>query len=152
MNSTDERTHEKIEPPYEIIADGLKAGTVVPFFGAAASAVYRPEGETWEPGKPFMPFGVELAKNLALMANYRGEDEEYPNLAFVASWVEHCQGTRRDVNNRLRRCFVVDAEPGNLHATLSSLDRLRLYVTTNYDDMLERALAPRRPHVVIDRG
>jgi hypothetical protein len=34
-----------VEPPYKFIAEGQKAGEVVPFFGAAASAVYRPDGE-----------------------------------------------------------------------------------------------------------
>lgn len=57
-------------PPYKFIADGLKEGTVVPFFGAAASAGYRPKGEAWKPGSPFMPFGGELAVSLANAASY----------------------------------------------------------------------------------
>lgn len=57
-----------LEPPYGYIADGLIAGDVVPFFGAAASAVYRPKNEQWDVGKPFMPFGEELATVLALAA------------------------------------------------------------------------------------
>ena len=29
----------RIDPPYEFIAEGLRAGEVVPFFGAAASDI-----------------------------------------------------------------------------------------------------------------
>jgi hypothetical protein len=53
-----------VDPPFGPIADGLKDGQVIPFFGAAASAVYRPPTEQWEPGKPFMPFASELASTL----------------------------------------------------------------------------------------
>ena len=59
-----------LEPPYEIMVDALLSGKVVPFFGSAASAVYRPPGVMpWEPGKTFLPFGAELASVLARAAN-----------------------------------------------------------------------------------
>jgi hypothetical protein len=67
----------ELEPPYESIADELLNGTVVPFFGAAASAVYRPPEARWEPGKPFLPFGGELAENLARAANYSAAKAAY---------------------------------------------------------------------------
>ena len=177
-------------PPYKFIAEGLKAGRVVPFFGAAASAVYRPQNETWAPGKPFMPFGSELAASLASAAGYTAMDAAYdlaldeifgavldlaanipvdqakatlasvlrkhvarpPDLALIASWAEHVQGDREAVNLELRQSFAVEAQPGLLHTWLASILGTRVYVTTNYDDLLEKALAPREPHVIIDRG
>jgi hypothetical protein len=200
-----------VGPPYGFIAKALKKGRVVPFFGAAASAVYRPLNVPWKPGKPFMPFGGELATALAKDANYPASDEAYrnalaelkralegitwqsdpdrqqlfavlsaaakettegtvqpansglagvlqdlidgpPDLAFIASWAEHVQGTRDDVNDTLHESFAVECSPGLLHETIAGIEATRLFITTNYDDMLEKALAPRQPHLIVDRG
>lgn len=43
------------------------------------------------------------------------------------------------------------AAPGALHKTLAAIKKINLYVTTNYDDLLERALASRHPNVLVDR-
>jgi hypothetical protein len=179
-----------VDPPYQFIAEGLLAGEVIPFFGAAASAVYRPADEPWQPGKPFTPFGSELATTLATAANYPGADKACKatladlmetikgfagdvtdeqlsaalnpvihkhlastlQLAFVASWAEHVQGHRRAVDRKLRQSFAVDCQPGLLHNTLASIEKTQVYVTTNYDDLLEKALGPRKPHLIVDRG
>jgi hypothetical protein len=188
----------------------LNKGRVVPFFGAAASAIYRPSNEPWQPGKPFMPFGGELAETLAKAANYpvaretynalvgelkrafeglvwqsnddrqqvmailsqAAEEEESnaqkaksgliallrnivggaPDLAFIASWAEHVQGNRDYVNDNLHRSFAVECEPGDLHKTIAGVEATRLFITTNYDDLLEKALAPRHPHLIVDHG
>jgi hypothetical protein len=193
--------------PYPLIAMGLKRGRVVPFFGAAASAVYRPE-RPWKPRESFMPFGSELATTLARLANYRSGDEAVaelkqgieevtwqcdpdrqqllallsqevgatgevdaaqqtqsrlalvlqnliagpPDLAFIASVVEHVQGNRDYINDILHDSFAVEAAPGLLHSAIAAVKATRLYVTTNYDDLLEQALAPRQPHLIVDRG
>src|ERR1700732_4152045 len=145
-----------VEPdrvPYGLIATSLKDGTLIPFFGAAASAINRPPNATWGPGKPFLPFGSELATYLADAANYPAIEEAFnalfvemkgamneigagasvpspvldkimeaivpvvrkhvgkPNLALIASWVEHVQGTRRVVDNELRKAFAVGVPP-----------------------------------------
>ena len=201
-----------VGPPYGFIANGLKKGRVVPFFGAAASAVYRPPNEPWEPGKPFMPFGAELAVTLGRAANYPTADRVYgtalaelkralegmtwqcdpdhlqllavlsqavdgttdevtvqqaksavaavlqnltggaPDLALIASWAEHVQGNRDYVNDNLHKSFAVECSPGELHNTISSVEATRLFITTNYDDLLEKALAPRQPHLIVDHG
>src|SRR5262249_37677477 len=78
-----------VDPPYEFIAQGLIAGEVIPFFGAAASAVYRPRNESWEPGKPFMPFGAELATSLASAAKYPVAD-----MAFKAAFSDLLQAVQ----------------------------------------------------------
>jgi hypothetical protein len=184
------------EPPYEIIADSLLSGRAVPFFGSAASAIYRPPGSTpWEPGKPFFPFGAELATALARAANYDAADASYraaeseladaaaaaalgalpgaaqgevgatilaaikpilakhfggPGLALVASYFVQVQGSREMLESKLHRAFNVTAEPGVLQKRLAAIDAIPLYVTTNYDDLIERALEPRQPHIVVD--
>lgn len=75
-----------------------------------------------------------------------------PDLAFVASWAEHVQGHRRAIDRKLHESFAVECAPGLLHEKLAGIKETQLYVTTNYDDLLEQALAPRQPHVIIDRG
>jgi hypothetical protein len=142
------------KPPYGLIASGLKRGGVIPFFGAAASAIYnRQPNEPWQPGKPFMPFGGELAMTLAGEASYP-EDliSNTMDLAQIASWVEHVQGDRDDINDTLRRSFGVECNPGDLHQAISRIEKVQLFITTNYDDLLEKALASRQPHVIIDHG
>ena len=201
-----------IDPPYEFIADGLRAGEVVPFFGAAASAIYRPQDEflgsrqgsscrlagSWPrllPGRRNGPVAdqafkktlADLGQALKAMAWCCEDDRRLilseisrivdektdgatahqaqsvlapalshlnapPDLALVASWAEHVQGHRRAVDRKLHESFAVDCSPGLLHETLARIEATRLYVTTNYDDLLEKALAPRQPHVIIDRG
>lgn len=179
-----------VEPPYEAIAEGLQNGTVVPFLGASASAVYRPQSETWQPGRSFMPFGRELAAALAAHANYPIADTMYkaaltellqavlempvslapekvealirailhkhmgepPDLALIASWVEHVQGDRHILERKLHQCFAIDCAPEILHTTLARIEGIPIYVTTNYDDLLEKALVDRRPHVLVDRA
>jgi hypothetical protein len=138
--------------PYEIIADSLKNGDVVPFFGAAASAVYRPEGEHWEPGKPFTPFGYELATTLANAARYPIRDGRSPDLALVASFTEHVQGNRPYIDRKLHQYFSVECEPGLLQTKLAAIEATKLYLTTNYDDLIEKSLITRQPHLVVDRG
>jgi hypothetical protein len=178
-----------IPPPYRFIAEGLKAGEVVPFFGAAASAVYRPPETSWQRGEAFLPFGGELAAELAsdsgfpidatfqaaladsaeaISSQVAGVSKEQakqilepvlrkhlggpPDLALVASWAEHRQGHRRALNRMLRGCFNIARAPGALHERLAQIDSIPIYITTNYDDMLETALQARQPHLIVDRG
>jgi SIR2-like domain len=140
--------------PYDIIADNLKNGDVIPFFGAAASAIYRPDGESWEPGKPFTPFGYELAATFARAARYPMSQDRPADLALVASYTEHVQGNRPYINRKLHQYFSVEYEPGLLHNKLAQIGAAKLYLTTNYDDLIEKALvaAGRKPHLVVDRG
>jgi hypothetical protein len=144
---------EIVGPPYGFIANGLKKGRIVPFFGAAASAVCRPPNEPWEPGKAFMPFGSELALTLAKAANFpKNLITGSPDLALIASWAEHVQGTRDYVNDNLHKSFAVECSPGELQKIITGIETTRLFITTNYDDLLEKALAPRQPHLIVDRG
>jgi SIR2-like domain len=175
--------------PYELIADELMSGTVVPFFGSAASAVYRPAGAPkWEPGQEFFPFGAELAEILARVSSYNDENPAYeaalsdlaaaasatartvgvgdfkaaldpvlrkhlggPGLALIASFFAYVKGSRPALERKLRQAFDITAAPGALHRRLAAIEEIKLYATTNYDDLLETALASRRPHVLVDR-
>jgi len=63
---------QQIEPPYEVILDRLRQGKVVPFVGAGASIVGRPEGTAWRSESEFPPRGAELSSLLARKSNFIG--------------------------------------------------------------------------------
>jgi hypothetical protein len=56
------------------------------------------------------------------------------------------------LRTELREALNVPAKPGRLHKCLADIDGLRLFVTTNYDDLIEQALERRGPWVVVDKG
>lgn len=138
--------------PFDIIAGALEAGIVVPFLGAAASAIYRPPGVSgWEPGRPYYPFGKELAKDLASRGRFP-DDARAGDLALVASYYVYRHGDRRLLNQHLRNSLDIPCRPGLLHRLLAAIPKPLLYVTTNYDDLIEQALSKRDYHLVVDRG
>lgn len=137
--------------PYGIIADRLRGGLAVPFLGAGASAIYRPDNTAWEAGSPFLPFGYELSKDLARAANFPDSGKER-DLGLVASYYEHVAGDRLALENRLHRLLAIDSTPGSIHRLLARIKQPLLMVTTNYDDLLERAFGNRPFHLVVDRG
>jgi len=127
-------------PDYEEIAKRLKAGTIVPFFGAGASIACG------------LPSGKALAERLVARGNFP-DDKGREDLALVASHLVQKEDSLT-LREELRQALGVSAEPCRLHRCLASprLEALRLFVTTNYDDLIERALEPRAPWVVVDRG
>lgn len=140
-------------PPYGIIANALSTGQVVPFLGAGASAVYRPDDDQdgWDASKGYLPFGSELARLLATDAEFP-DPASASNLALVASYVEHVAGDRGILNGALRRAFDRDRIPGAIHKLLAQIDQPLLIVTTNYDDLIERAFGNKSYYLVVDRG
>jgi hypothetical protein len=156
------------EEHYLTIAEKLGRGRMVPFLGAGANLCDRGH-EEWEPGRPFLPSGGELARHLAVRGRYplstgrdlsrvsqyvdaaRGEDELYlylhevfdsPASALTARKLEEGRGVGEGASapeyplTSLHRLLARVAKSLN-EAGLAHL----LVVTTNYDDLVERALA-----------
>ena len=123
----------------------LVAGRVVPFLGAGASLGRRPAAAGSELGS-YVPSAGELAHYLAEEFFYEGHDEG--NLHAVAEYIETMDG-RAPLYEALRGVFAADYQPTALHrffARFPSLLRGKgmrpnylLLVTTNFDDLLERA-------------
>jgi hypothetical protein len=127
-------------PDYDEIAKRLKAGTIVTFFGAGASIACG------------LPSGKALAERLVIKSQFpdeKGRDD----LAMVASYLVQREDSLT-LRQELRDALCISTEPGRVHRFFvhPTLDALRLFVTTNYDDLIERALKPRQPWVVVDRG
>ena len=124
-----------LEPPYRLIRKGLEAGTVIPFLGAGASLGAAVAGGE---GPVTIPTGRELAEQLALEANY--PEGEEPTLASVAQYYEDVAAGRVALYEQLHTVFTKEYAPGRIHRHLAGVTSPLLIVTTNYDDLMERAL------------
>jgi NAD-dependent SIR2 family protein deacetylase len=127
-------------PDYVEIVRRLKAGTIVPFFGAGASIASG------------LPSASKLAERLVAAGKFPDADGR-DNLALVASYLVQSADSLA-LRDQLREALNVPAKPGRLHQFLArdAFSDLRLFVTTNYDDLIEQSLESRQPWVVVDRG
>jgi hypothetical protein len=130
------------KPPYGEIADLLKSGQVVPFLGAGVNyGARQPPGAGWEETSTFLPSGAELSRFLASKSSFPADEEGGDeDLAKVASFFVETSARKR-LRERLREVFDRDFEPCNIHTYLAEVSRSTplLIVTTNYDDLTERA-------------
>jgi hypothetical protein len=157
--------NHQLDDHFATAVTAIKEGDVVPFLGAGANLCARPAGEEFQIGK-YLPSGAELAAYLARQLNlvtYREDEVRCPHchkshktkvkvshmqdLLRVAQYVEVLHGDG-PLYKHLHHVFGVDYPPTPLHTFLASLPAtLRekqypphlLIVTTNYDDVLERA-------------
>jgi hypothetical protein len=141
-------------PPYGVIWKEFADGTIIPFLGAGASLCGRPmhEGQprAWKGAEDsFLPNGSELGGWLADLCSFP-EPSDVSDLAKVASYYE-VQARRRLLISRLREVFAKEYAPGPVHQFLAESPKPLLIVTTNYDDLIEKAfIAKGRPyHLVV---
>jgi hypothetical protein len=128
---------------YARVAKLLENGAVVPFLGAGANLCDRPDEVPWELGR-FAPSGGELAATLAASGEYPDPDLD---LLRVSQYVDAVLGEGR-LYGYLREVFDSNYPPTSVHRLFARLPaalrerglRQPLLLTTNYDDLLERAL------------
>jgi hypothetical protein len=147
------------------VVSGLRRGRMVPFLGAGVNRCGMGDGP-WDPRGPRLPDGKQLSKHLASRLPI---PEEPPNLAInlarVSQYAHLSYGSGR-LNEELREVFEREDLPVTpVHAFLASLpsrcpknldEETRKYlkhflvVTTNYDDLMEKAFseAGEKFHVV----
>ncbi len=137
------------EPPYTYIHSRLKRGKVIPFLGAGASLVGRTGANKWKsPEDDFLPKAGELS-------DYLGQLTEFPSpeleLTRVAQYFAGLNGPA-GLGDELHDIFAKEYGCGDLHELLAEYP-CPLIVTTNYDDLMERAFRKKsRPfHTVIYR-
>lgn len=139
------------EPPYGIIWNHLKKSEVIPFLGAGASLSGRPPNADWDAkSTTFLPTGAELARRLAAEAEFPGDEAERDDLSRVASYYQESID-RPGLVGRLREVFDKDYQPGQIHEFLADLASPVLIVTTNYDDLIEKALTRKKKpyHLIV---
>jgi hypothetical protein len=129
------------------VAAKLVTGRAVPFLGAGVNLMVRPDEGTSYKFQKFLPSGGELAELIA------GEGYPYAdtkaNLMRVAQYVLEFDG-ELPLYERLHGIFNADYPITDLHKLIASVPRRLaaagrtpfqpLIVTTNYDDLMERAL------------
>ena len=138
----------QLEPPYPFIKDRLQSGQVIPFLGSGASLDKRDFQQTpwYEPQFRYPPSATELADYLARMTQF--PPGETRDLTKVAQYYNVVIG-RRSLNEDLHRIFDDDFPLTPLHELLAAIPAKILVVTTNYDDLIERAFRDRDYDVVV---
>lgn len=141
---------QESEPPYELIREGLAKGKVIPFLGAGVSLGSRAHDQQWtSPSADFLPNAAELAEYLDRRSGYPSGAST--DLTRVAQYFDGVAG-RGGLDDELHSVFAKPYTPAPIHYFLADFANL-LIVTTNYDDLQERALREKnRPfHLVIYR-
>src|SRR6267142_1402299 len=118
---------------------------VTPFLGAGVNMADRPTGAIYEQGK-YLPSGGELAQSLADKFKYPWPDKD--NLLRV-SWYAAFKEDQATLYDYLQTVFDPTYKPTSVHEFLAALPKrlearghpqcYQTLVTTNYDDVLERA-------------
>lgn len=130
--------------PYEAIAEALQEGAVVPFLGAGVNFGHRPPGDKWKTESPFLPSGAELSRYLAKKSAFPLEEDHHrTDLAKVSSFYEENVG-RPSLRKELHKIFgpasqIDDYPTCTIHNYLAGIPKLRLVITTNYDNLTEKA-------------
>lgn len=130
-----------------LIADAMLRGRVVPLLGAGVSNFGRAHGVRWSPHTAdVLPDGHELALYLADAYHY--DEADRGDLVRVSQYVELKVGAG-PLYELLHDVFDVDCSPSALHHLLAGIPsmirrstpdpRYPVFLTTNYDDLLERA-------------
>jgi hypothetical protein len=134
-------------PLYWTIRALLRSGGIIPFLGAGASFGARnPSKVPWRTVKDvnegtwqvsYLPTASELATALASEIEF---PEKTIELTTVSQYFTVMRG-RTPLSSRLHDIFTFDQEPGALHHYLADAagSKPLLIVTTNYDDLIERA-------------
>jgi SIR2-like domain len=136
-----------LDDHYKTVVRGLRNGWVVPVLGAGANRAGRPDGNPWAFGAPYLPDGSELAAYLAEeFDDYEGDPRD---LVRISQYVAVMGGGTGPLYKTLHPVFDRDYAITPVHDFLARLPgllrdagRLRSYplvLSTNYDDLLERA-------------
>jgi hypothetical protein len=113
---------------WRVLTESVRKGECTPLLGAGACT-------------PTLPNGAQFARELATAYNYPLADCE--DLARVAQFLALSSGDakfpKQEIIERIRKCGYPEFVGEEPHHVLASLP-LPVYLTTNYDDFLARAL------------
>jgi hypothetical protein len=143
-----------LPPPYPEIYERVMAGKLIAFLGAGAPLYDRnPKSTPWfqrQQGREvfsYLPTAGELADYLAMRTQL--PESEKGELTKMAQYYEAVLGPD-PLRERLRDIFSYAQAPTPLHQFLAGAAAPVLIVTTNYDDLMERAYQERdKPYDVV---
>ena len=139
---------EPTDNHYKLVLRAFSYGELTPFLGAGVNLSHRPPGVAWTRRQTeYLPSGGELAEHLAEDFFYPGDDRR--NLLRISQYAAIASGSA-PLYRSLHRVFDGDFPPTAVHRLWAKLPALLqnadeapdypLIVTTNYDDLMERAL------------
>jgi len=136
------------KPPFATIRQMLLAGRAIPFLGSGASLPSdHDEVAPLELASLRPPSAGQLTRYLACVGDIAPDDAT--DLPRTAQHYDTLLGVG-SLREQLHQVFNQPFAPGRLHRFLASIPALPLIVTTNYDDLIERAFrdASRPYHLV----
>ena len=148
----------ELDGHYRTIARAMASGRLVLFLGAGANLCNLPTNWKWTPEqRTYLPSGRDLARHLASLC--QSEDDRSWDLARVAQCIAVTEGDG-PLYSELRKLFDADYDLTPLHTFIASRPAVlraqgcvhghQLVMTTNYDDLLERAFdAAGEPYDVV---
>lgn len=155
---------EFTEEECKLIAERVDNGTIVPFFGAGASISrglpsgseltrILSEAAKFPPPKrqPYVEMALTGVQSKAGQSPAPEVRRRSGDLPLVASYLVQRVDSLK-LGDELRKALSKSEGPGRLHTFLGTQKALLLYVTTNYDNLIEAAMTERAPHVVVDHG
>lgn len=134
------------EEQYETMVDAIREGELVPFLGAGANLCGRPKAAVWKQGQ-YLPDASELSGYLA--QSFHFPSTETLDLPRVSQYAALVSGTG-PLYQTLHNILDTDYPLTRVHQFLAVLPSIlrqggypspQLIVTTNYDDLLEKAFA-----------
>jgi hypothetical protein len=132
-----ERENQK--PPYADIWRLLKKGSIIPVLGPGVSLSGRTSETVWSPStKDCLPDSSELTCHLADQFKFKFPYEHSLDLVTMAQYVRIMKG-RPLLFEWLHSIFDQDYPYASVHELLADVPAHLLVLTTNYDDLLERA-------------
>ena len=144
-------TRAELASHFDMVCRGFRRGRVTPVLGAGASLFGRsvPTSGEWVGSPSAGELAARLAKEFGLPEELRSTKD----LLGIAQWIAAMRGGRGPLYEELHDVFDRDTPIPALHDFLAGVPgRLReagllaeppLFVTTNYDDLLERAFEAR---------
>jgi len=125
---------------------GITTGRVVAFMGAGVNLCDRAFDMNWKPGCGYLPLGSELFRYLAGKYEYPLPQDN--DLVRLTQYIAVVAG-RSALYDEMHRVFAAEYTPTEAHRFFATLPKLlsdkgyspghQLIVTSNYDDMMERA-------------
>lgn len=122
----------------ELIFNAIEQGDCLAFLGAGACTSFVDHrGETI----PGLPTGRQLAEKLAKQCRYsNGKNNDYDLLKVAEYFLYSCSGSREPLERAINEEIQKGCSPRPIHTALAQLNQVKVIVTTNYDDLMEREL------------
>jgi hypothetical protein len=131
---------------FDVVRIMLKGG-LVPLLGAGVNACGRAANSWNERDKTSLPTGAELADYLAREFGAPVDLAQTKDLIRISQFIDSVKSMGDEMYETLTDIFVVEYEPGPVHQFLArsatilrESGQLQVILSTNYDDLLERAL------------